>query len=746
MKISCSRPGRPGYVAYAMVIGTSTILILASFFAYRSATNARDVQTSVRMRVDYSEKEDAILRSIVAIAPNRAMRAMMNGSNANDAARNPLRWKGIFEDSLNMANARTSVSNELLEQIGDVGNLRRSNVGDNNVLDTADVFHEFDGTNDGDLDSYCSSGLNRNWGTGFPVPLQSANNTTVERDSAYPVISADKRYGSLAEGQVGLSVNEYPDFNLIPYPQINFGYAMPGQPFLAKRNWWAFEMDLAGADREFTKLMRPRRKFVFSIYEIPSQLAISSSAFMSLGRYGSGDAWENVSIEGNIFAGRARVEGNLALSSLASRRGMELDSTARIGGESFVNDPFAAGTRENYQITTGEFYPVSLASESGRVAFLPINRGADFFDRFAHTTEGNTVSPTTWNQYTVGALQCAMSLDITRVNTTNGAPTEFRFRAKPNIDFRQPVATGISASLPPGYTQCAQENQSYDFGDQVVDVAYGSGGNYFFQSGVTGVVFFNTARFGNDPNPTNEAGAERGYWRLSAPFRVTTLPSGERVCVEVMPELFPAYLASIGASDTSVNHSIAVNVDYTTTGLNNSNFNPIQPDVNGIPRYLDTFPGGIKNFGLILTRCSNLTVYPKGFSVVSNLRTYLGDDFNTTPATPPSGYTPARTFYPPVSLYVPEKRFGVDEDPYAVTVAGQVGSLADNDRRAGAGADEASPVHVLDVKSVTEREIDGGQIQVNLTPIDHPAALPPITMMNWLVMIEELRGEHNAAP
>lgn len=48
-------------------------------------------------------------------------------------------------------------------------------------------------------------------------------------------------------------------------------------------------------------------------------------------------------------------------------------------------------------MTTGEFFPASLASESGRTAFVPINRGEEFFDRFAHTAESSVLSPTTWN-------------------------------------------------------------------------------------------------------------------------------------------------------------------------------------------------------------------------------------------------------------------------------------------------------------------------------------------------------------
>ena len=49
--------------------------------------------------------------------------------------------------------------------------------------------------------------------------------------------------------------------------------------------------------------------------------------------------------------------------------------------------PSRPGSGKDYQLTEGEFFPVSLASESGRVAFVPINRGADFFDRFDPDTK-----------------------------------------------------------------------------------------------------------------------------------------------------------------------------------------------------------------------------------------------------------------------------------------------------------------------------------------------------------------------
>ena len=67
-----------------------------------------------------------------------------------------------------------------------------------------------------------------------------------------------------------------------------------------------------------------------------------------------------------------------------------------------------ANVREAVQEGRADFMPVFLSSESGRAAFIPINRGADFFDRYRHAPESQTVSPTTRNNYSVGAMQCAM--------------------------------------------------------------------------------------------------------------------------------------------------------------------------------------------------------------------------------------------------------------------------------------------------------------------------------------------------
>ncbi|MBN8460453.1 MAG: hypothetical protein J0M04_21700 [Verrucomicrobia bacterium] len=705
---------RRGYVSMMTVVVIGTTLLLMMVFSYKRAMSSHAVQASVQLQTDYAEKEDAVLRAIVALTPNRAIRAMQNGSNASATASNPLRWQEIFGDALALANARQSISNELKTTLGGA-NVIRANVGDSGLATVSDIFKAVGGES-----GYVSSGLNRSLGTGYPVPLSDSDSTESTRDKTWPIISAKKVYGSLAQSGVALPVGTYPNPNVITYPNINFGYARPGQPFVAKRNWWAFSMDLAEHDAATTLAVTSKRNFVLSIYEIPSQLAISASSFMALGEHETGGEWQHTTIEGGVFVGKAMVEGDTALPALATRRGASLSGGTRVGGLGFTGDPMAPGLREQYQLTQGDyFFPVSMPSESGRAAFVAINRGADFLDRLSHSTESNTLSSTTWNNYSVGALQSAMRLDITdAVSTTNKTPTKLRFSylksgVRQNLDIS--LTAGAGTGLPAGYLFACNENQSYNFGTTVVDVAYGKNGTYAYQTGVSGSVTFNNARFGDPLVGVVKA----GYFRPSFPFEIKQMESG-KICVAVYPERMPAFLTALGADGPAVNNSIAVNVDYTTA-------------TGSVRLTRPSIPCTDLDYGLILLECDDLRAYTKGFSLVTNLRLFYGDDFNTTAATPPSGYTPSGTYYPPCSIFAPEKRFGADIDPLAVDVSGQIGSLASEDA--------ANPTRPLDIKKGSGFSVDRNRIVVNLRPITHPADLPPITMMNWLVLIEERRGE-----
>jgi len=711
-----ARSRRPsGYVSLLVILSMGILMTLLMVLTYRRATKSHSIQASVQLQVDYSEKEEEILRSVVAIAPNRAIRAMQNLSNSNNTISDPLRWQNIFTEALDLANSRQSISSQLLTSLGTPVS-QVANSGDS-ALGTPGLIFKALGTDTG----YASAGINRSLGTGYPVPLTCNNSTDTTRDKTWPIISSTKVYGSLAQSGLGLPYATYPNFNIITYPNINFGYASPGQPFVAKHNWWGFSLDLAEPDSSLTAAPLSRRIFVFSIYEIPSQLAISASSFMELGQYASGSPWQNFTITGGIFAGQAQVDGTTALTALATRRGAALSTSTSVGGQTFTGDPLTPGVREAYLLTQGSFFPVSLASESGRAAFIPINRGVDYFDRLTHATETSVLSSTTWNNYSVGALQCAMRLDITQaVSASNKTPTVLRFsylKSGVRTDLTVPLTTGVATGSPIGYLYACDENASYDFGTAVVDLAYGKNGTYAYQTGMTGLITFNNARFGDPLVGT----IKTGYFRPSYPFELKVLPNG-RTCVAVYPKRIAAFLTALGADNTAVNNSLVVNVDYTVATGSAFLTKPSIPSTD-----LD--------YGVILQECNDLTSFSNGFSLVTNLRLYIGDDFNVVATTPPSGYTPpSGLYYPPCSLFAPEKRFGSDMDPYGVNFSGQLGSLASETASA--------PVRPLDTKAMSGATIATGNVTVNLSPITHPANLPPIFMMNWLVLLEERRREY----
>jgi hypothetical protein len=277
-----------------------------------------------------------------------------------------------------------------------------------------------------------------------------------------------------------------------------------------------------------------------------------------------------------------------------------------------------------------------------------------------------------------------------------------------------PLSAGAATGLPIGYIMSVGENNTAFF-NTPVDVAYGANGQFFYRNNVSGSIRFDNLTFGDPIVGTYKY----GWFKPLYPFAIKYLPSGQ-TCVAFYPERMKTFMTLLGADNLGVNNSIAINVDYTTTGSTNL----IKPSI----------PTTANDYGVILQECGNLTDFTTGFSLVTNLRLYIGDDFNIVPTTPPAGYTPpSGVFYPPSSLFAPEKRYGVDFDPFAVEVSGQIGSVASDTA--------VNPVRPLDSKGVSGTAMSSNRITMNLSTIRHPAELPPIFMMNWLVLLEEKRKE-----
>ena len=62
-----------GYVSYVMVLSLGMVLLFLMVGAYKTAIRALEAQAQATLRIDYSAKEDSILRAIVPLTANSAI-------------------------------------------------------------------------------------------------------------------------------------------------------------------------------------------------------------------------------------------------------------------------------------------------------------------------------------------------------------------------------------------------------------------------------------------------------------------------------------------------------------------------------------------------------------------------------------------------------------------------------------------------------------------------------------------------
>lgn len=654
---------QPGFASLLTVVTVGIGLMLILLSMYNDTVESQQTQKDHMLRADYQQREEAFLRALTNIIPNKAMRCMQDGSYSS-SVRGSLRWNAIYDEALALSNTRQALSPAMASQLG-LSGLRSGNSGDSNISRDASIKPAF-GWPGRDI----ASGCNTSAGTSYPPPLTCSSQAW--RDGYYPVVSLNKKYGSSATGWVQADVNEYPLYNLVNAPSMHFNY-QTGSTMIAKHNWWVFELSMADTDEAVTKLRSRTKKYLVSLYEIPSQLSVNGSSYTTLGTHTDGTAWANINITGGIFAQRVKTEGTFSTAAISSRKGVELSDNTTVNGtvtgSGTGSNPFASNARELSE-SKGQTFPVSSASNGGRVAFVPINRGLDFYDRFAASRSGNSsassnaVSPTAWDYYSMGAQQCAMRLDIIDVvSAQNQTPTSIRFTYSDSSD-----------------------------GSSLVQETFTKGDNWPDLGSNAGDLF---------------------------PFHVEIAATG-RPCISIYTERLQPFLSARGAAFPEYNRSISVNPDY----------------VNNVKIQKPSFPAASDDAGLLLLQSRDLSAYTKGFSVVTNLRMIIADDVNVVPTTAPAGMvSPAgEPFYPPVSLFAPEKRYGDSTVAMKIDVVGQLGSLAKGN---------ASPVHIGDLKSGSAGEVVPDNISADLKPIRHPGALPPINMMNWMVVVREIHPEYD---
>ena len=629
-----------GYISVMAVAGLSTVLLLVLLSAYRFSVQSQEVQRRAQIRIDYNQREQAILRSVLNIGPNRGMIAMMEDSANDTSYRNKTRWRWVFEDAFNQAVSEEALSSTTANILGVPDNATSGNTGDGDQGHVRNVVTPIGSRRTGDfLITAGINGIENLIGAGYPESLTSSHALTYDEDDNIYVTN-EKTYGGGER------------FKVIPYPDIHFGYTGQDQTFVAKRNWWAFTLALGYNSADQTSINYRSKNYVLSIYEVPSQLALGSNAKTYFGQFKDGTDWANINIQGSIFAAKGVTEGTSVFDRISTREGLALGSGSTVGGVS--RDDFSGNlqSREEYEAANASFYPLSSSSDSGLVAFIPIDMGNDAFDDLTNTTDNNRVSPTGWNEYSRPAMQTVMKLRVEDVvSSSDQTPIQISFTYK---------VAGLDTTVQ-------------------------------FTKGV------------NWPSSISTEG-------LTFPFHVDSTDAGRKGLAVHVGRMVD-YLTSVGADGLDVNSSLMVGANYL------DNVNIQKPNI----------PSLASDTVLFLRDTYDLTMFPDGFSMVTPYRLYIVNDVNLTPS---GTDLDGNNVYPPVSIFAPEKRFGIKNNAVEILFDGQLNYV---------GKNSSSTIRPLDLVSGENEEIVPENIRANLFSISDPSELAPITQMNWLVTIEEVR-------
>jgi len=680
----------PGFASILIVLSTGLALMIMLMVMYNDTAESQEAQKNNLLANDYKQREDAVLRALTNIVPNKAILCMQDNSRISGS--NNLKWKRVFEDSFEQANATQSITSTTLANLGVSGSARSGNTADSNYNTRTVASSVFEPKK-----YYVSEGSNRHLTSTtaqYPPPLKFKPSKNERSNTNWPVISTVKVYDpSKVTGWIDdLSADN--QFGVLPSPSRYFNYGNDGK-IIAKQNWWTFNLNFSRklknnaidtayyTDRKLRQ--SASKQYIISIYEIPSQLAIHAASYADFGTFQDGTEWKtsNVTIDGGVFAGQVKSTGTFSSGAIASRKGVELTDGSSAMASSARDDSLALGTA----------YNISSASDSGKIAFIPINRGLDFYDRFSVNDgktadfgydnsgkqknqyySGNgvdkksTVSPTNWDYYSIGANQCVMNLVVSQVNSSaDQTPTEIEFTYLKSVGNPDTITFTKYASLVDDTDIFLWDETDSDF-----------------------------------------------------PFTRGMTFEG-RPCLNVSMEKLQTYLVATLGTTAAINRSISINPDY----INNASIT--KPYRNGlVDNAIDTVYQN--DMSLRLEDTEDLSHFTTGFSLVTNLRLILADNLNVTKIA-------ASSEYPPISIFSPEKVFGDSAYSAKVTVEGQITSLAKTTDASGNPV--AAPA--INITSGMNGAVNS-QNTIALKGITDPKKLPPINMMNWMVVVRE---KHN---
>ncbi|MEI6714202.1 MAG: hypothetical protein WCO60_10645 [Verrucomicrobiota bacterium] len=411
-----------GIAALPVVSSLGLIFTLTLLMLLRSGLMNRDQAAKTQLRNDYQQREETLLRAIVTVFPQAAISCLKN----NYADSDTYSWNAIFAKAQTLASTTSALPPQLKSALG-IETARTGNTGDSSSTQAATWITSLSGiagtVTPGSTD-YAYLFKDAKFAGKIP-PLLSSTATLQSADALRPIVSTTKIYAEQVPGLLA-DITKYPLYNYIPYPNIRFGYAAPGQPIVAKQNWWAFAVTFGAPISGGTQIVQPVTKYyVLSLYEIPSQLPIEAATFAQIGTYKDGASWNSaaISITGGIYADHLALTNTYGSSRISGKQGISLAAPVTLSGTQIGNDFDTAGIRESLQVQSNtDILPIALSANSGRLNFQPIQKGTAFLKRSTDTPSSNI-----WDVYSNGGERCAITVKATAmVSSVDQTPTTIR--------------------------------------------------------------------------------------------------------------------------------------------------------------------------------------------------------------------------------------------------------------------------------------------------------------------------------
>ena len=178
---------RSGFASILTVVSVGIGLLLILLSMYNDTVESQSTQKDHMLRADYQQREEAFLRALTNIIPNKAILCMQDDS-FDGATRDSLRWQQIYDEALILSNSDEALSPDRAAALG-VTQLRTANTANTTLSSASIISLPF-----GDASQDISAGINLTAGTDYPPPLTLANNAS--REITYPIVSMVKQYGS----------------------------------------------------------------------------------------------------------------------------------------------------------------------------------------------------------------------------------------------------------------------------------------------------------------------------------------------------------------------------------------------------------------------------------------------------------------------------------------------------------------------------------------------------------------------